>query len=57
MNKIANTIILFLLFAISATVAIYIIKNSAAPWKLISIYWLTATIKNGVDFINERVKR
>ena len=47
---IINALILWL-FILAAMVAIYIVVNNSAPWKLISIYWITLAIKNGMDLL------
>ena len=48
MKKLINLLI-FALFVLSASVAVYIVINSAAPWKLIATYWITLAVKNGLD--------
>ena len=47
-------ILIMALFFLSAAVAVYIVINSAAPWALISAYWITLAVKNGVDWINNQ---
>lgn len=47
---IINALILWL-FILAAMVAIYIVVNNSDPWKLISIYWITLAIKNGMDLL------
>ena len=64
MNKFITMLFLFALFIISTMVAVYIVRYSTAPWKLISIYWIVSATKNGFDYIktgvniiNEGVKK
>lgn len=54
--KVTN-ILALLLFILSFAIAVYVVANCAAPWKLISMYWITVAAKNGMDYIDGRVKK
>ena len=52
--NITINILILLLFVLAAMVAGYIVKYNSAPWGLIATYWITLSIKNGLDCINRR---
>lgn len=56
MNKLITVLMLFALFIISTMVAVYIVRYNAAPWKLISVYWIVSATKNCFDYIKTGVK-
>ena len=49
--KMIVNVLIVALFVISLSVAVYIAIKHAAPWGLISTYWITLAIKNGFDWI------
>ena len=56
LNIVIN-ILIVLLFVLAAMVAYYIVKNNAAPWKWIATYWVTLSVKNGLDCLNKVVNK
>ena len=53
--NILTNILIFALFAIAGAVAVTIVVKGVTPWKLISTYWITLTVKNGLDYIAKKV--
>ena len=46
-------LLIVVLFILAGLVAWHITTKSAAPWALISTYWITLTVKNGLDWIKK----
>lgn len=47
----------FILMLISGAVVIILLKNNAAPWKVVCLYWATLTAKNLNESLNGLVKK
>lgn len=48
--KIFQTALVFILFLLPVAICAYVVKNNAAPWVMIGIYWYVVSIKNMIDF-------
>ena len=55
--NIVTNVLIIALFILAAMVAVYIVRNNAAPWHWISTYWITLSAKNGLDCISRKVKK
>lgn len=53
MIDLIRNILIVALFVIAGAVALYIIQYNAAPWAWIATYWVTLTVKNGLDMIDK----
>lgn len=48
MNNLTK-ILIWILFILSAGVAVNLVINHAPIWQLIAAYWITLTVKNAID--------